>query len=251
LWTRLERLEDIVPFTRGCNAPAGLWLFGSDRLGRGLAFDARSGKPRIIAVVLGTFEEECFLGSTLLQALRTLGSLGREAHREATREDRPDVPFVPTDEAVVRRMLSLARVTRNDLLYDLGCGDGRIPIAAARLCGARAVGFDIDPHRVREARENVARAGVERLVSIRRMNLFEVDLSPADVVTTYLLPSLKDRLVEQFRALRPGARIVSHAFAMHDHPPKQVVSHEFTTPSVSHLYLWEAPLVSPIVASKG
>lgn len=133
---------------------------------------------------------------------------------------RPDVIYVPTPDAVVHRMLTMAGVSADDVVYDLGCGDGRIVIAAARDFGARAVGVDIDPQRVREARANVARAGLSDRVEIRHGDMFQVDTSPATVVALYLLESLNVKLRPKLkRELRDGARIVSQTFRMGDWAP--------------------------------
>lgn len=130
-------------------------------------------------------------------------------------ERAPDVPYVPTPPAIVDGMLKAAKVTRNDVVYDLGCGDGRIVIAAAKQFGARGVGVDIDPRRIDEARENARAAGVTDLVTFRVQDLFSTDLREATVVALYLLPSLNTRLIPKLRAdLRPGSRIVSNSFDM-------------------------------------
>jgi SAM-dependent methyltransferase len=131
----------------------------------------------------------------------------------------PDVIFVPTPEAVVDRMLDLARVGKNDVVYDLGCGDGRIVVAAAKRGARKVVGVDIDPERVAEARAAVHAAGVGDRATIVEGDLFEQDLSDASVVTLYLLPELNLRLRPTLRALRPGTRIVSHDFDMGDWKP--------------------------------
>jgi SAM-dependent methyltransferase len=131
----------------------------------------------------------------------------------------PDVIFVPTPERVVATMLDLARVGKGDVVYDLGCGDGRIVVAAARRGARKAVGVDIDPERIAEARANVRAAGVGDRVEIREGDLFELDLSDATVVTLYLLPDLNLKLRPKLLALRPGTRIVSHAFDMGDWKP--------------------------------
>jgi SAM-dependent methyltransferase len=124
-------------------------------------------------------------------------------------------PFIATPPDVVERMLSLAEVTRRDVVYDLGCGDGRIPIAAARTYGARGVGLDLDPALIARARANAAAAGVDSLVDFRVENVLTADVSPATVVTLYLLSSSNERLRPMLtRQLKPGARIVSHAFSM-------------------------------------
>jgi len=131
----------------------------------------------------------------------------------------PDVIYVPTPQKVVDRMLELGEVKAGDVLYDLGCGDGRIMVTAAKRYGIRAVGFDIDPDRIRESLENVRTNGVEHLVSVRQEDIFNVDLREANVVTLYLLPSLNVRLMPQLAELRPGSRIVSHDFDMEGAKP--------------------------------
>src|SRR5436190_17670923 len=135
---------------------------------------------------------------------------------------RPDVIYVPTPEAVVEAMLQVANVTKSDVVYDLGCGDGRIPVTAARKYGARGVCFDIDPERIKEANANVAKNGVGDLVRVVQGDLFEQDLSGATVITLYLLPSLNVKLMPKLmKELRPGTRIVSHAFDMGDWKPEK------------------------------
>jgi SAM-dependent methyltransferase len=135
-----------------------------------------------------------------------------------------DVPYVPTPQPVVDRMLELAEVGKNDLLYDLGSGDGRIVITAAKEHGARGVGIDLNPQRVQEARANAKEAGVEEQVEFRVGDLFKTDLSEADVVTLYLLTSVNYKLRPQlWRQLKVGTRVVSHAFDMGDEwPPERV-----------------------------
>jgi SAM-dependent methyltransferase len=125
-----------------------------------------------------------------------------------------DVIYVPTPQPIVDKMLELARVKRDDLVYDLGCGDGRIVVTAAKRYGARAVGFDIDPIRVAEAKKNVEKNKVGHLVTIEQKDIFTLDLTPASVVTLYLLPKLNDRLVPQLEALAPGSRVVSHNYGI-------------------------------------
>ena len=135
-----------------------------------------------------------------------------------------DVPYVPTPPEVVARMLALAGPTRGDVLYDLGSGDGRIVIEAARRFGTRGVGVDLNPVRVEEARANARRAGVQDRVRFRRQDLFKTDLRPASIVTLYLLPRLNLELRPKlFEQLRPGTRVVSHAFTMGDWEPDRAV----------------------------
>lgn len=137
----------------------------------------------------------------------------------------PVVPYVSTPPDVVRRMLALGRVGRGDTVYDLGCGDGRIVIEAARRHGARGVGIDLNPERIREARENARRAGVQQRVRFEQADLFATDFSPATVVMLYLLFEVNLKLMPQlWRQLRPGSRVVSHDFHMGGQwPPEQIV----------------------------
>jgi SAM-dependent methyltransferase len=125
-----------------------------------------------------------------------------------------DITYVPTPQKVVDKMLEVAKVKKDDVVYDLGCGDGRIVVSAAKKLGARGIGFDIDPRRVAEANENVKGADVGSLVQIKQENVFNVDLTAASVVTLYLLPELNVRLMPQLEKMKPGSRIVSHDFDM-------------------------------------
>jgi hypothetical protein len=154
----------------------------------------------------------------------------------------PDVIFVPTPVEVVDQMLRVARVGKDDLVYDLGCGDGRIPVTAAKRFGARGVCIDIDPARIRDSRQNVDSSGVAELVEIRQADLFEVDLSDATVVTLYLLPELNIKLRPKlFEELRPGTRIVSHDFDMGDWQPDSVMKVPNSTRGESTVYYWVLP----------
>ncbi|WP_242335049.1 cyclopropane-fatty-acyl-phospholipid synthase family protein [Anaeromyxobacter sp. SG66] len=158
----------------------------------------------------------------------------------------PDVIFVPTPERVVATMLDLARVGKGDVVYDLGCGDGRIVVAAAQRGARKAVGVDIDPERIAEARANVRAAGVADRVEIREGDLFELDLSDATVVTLYLLPDLNLKLRPKLLALRPGTRIVSHAFDMGDWKPAAVRQVDGKT-----VYFWTVPARTKAQARTG
>ncbi|MGE0875719.1 MAG: cyclopropane-fatty-acyl-phospholipid synthase family protein [Burkholderiales bacterium] len=152
-------------------------------------------------------------------------------------ERTPDVIFVPTPQEVVEDMLRLANVKKGDILYDLGSGDGRIAITAARLYGVKAVGIDIDPARIREANENAKKAGVQKLVQFRQADLFESDFREATVVTLYLLPDLNVKLRPKLWAeLKPGARVVSHQFEMGDWKPEKKLESGTRT-----IYFWTIP----------
>ena len=160
----------------------------------------------------------------------------------------PDIEYVPTPQNVVEKLLDAAKVGKNDVLYDLGCGDGRIVVTAAKRFGIKAIGFDIDPKRVAESRANVKAAKVEHLVTIEQKNIFEVDLSPATVVTLYLLPELNVRLIPQLEKLKPGSRIVSHDFDMEGVDPEKTwtvmaIDHRPPAKDREHyVYLWKTPL---------
>ena len=137
-------------------------------------------------------------------------------------ERTPDVPYVPTPQEVVDEMLRMANVTKNDFVIDLGSGDGRIVITAAQKYGARGMGIDINPERIAEARANAKQAGVTNLVEFRQGDLFKAELGKATVVTMYLLSSVNMKLRPKlFRELKPGTRIVSHAFDMGEWKPEK------------------------------
>lgn len=159
---------------------------------------------------------------------------------------RLDVPYVPTTEAAVREMLKLAKVQKTDVVYDLGCGDGRIVITAAKEYGTRGVGFDIDPQRVKEARENAKKAGVEHLVRFEEKDLFDADFREATVVTLFLLPQINLKLKPKLlKDLKPGTRVVSNTFDMGDWKAERQASlaesdDEYTGLS-QNFFLWVIP----------
>jgi SAM-dependent methyltransferase len=162
-------------------------------------------------------------------------------------ERTPDIEYVPTPENVVDKMLEVANIQKTDVLYDLGCGDGRIVVAAAKRHGIKAFGYDIDPDRVKESRENVKKNGVENLVTIEQKDIFKLDLTPASVVTLYLLPELNVKLIPQLEKLKPGSRIVSHDFDMKGVDPDKewtVIAKDHRTPKNRdhYVYLWTTPL---------
>jgi predicted nuclease of predicted toxin-antitoxin system len=166
----------------------------------------------------------------------------RKGRSKPSRE--PDVVFVPTPQKVVDKMLEMAQVKKDDLVYDLGCGDGRIVVTAAKKFGCRAVGYDISPKRVKESLENVKKNNVGNLVRIEQQDIFTLDLSKANVVTLYLLPSLNVKLIPQLEKLKPGSRIVSHDFDMKGvKPDKTVIIPDEDDDYGDHtIYLWTTPL---------
>jgi hypothetical protein len=176
------------------------------------------------------------LGAALLVSITyASGSLPIQA-QEAPSENKKIVPFVPTPQEVVDKMIELGGVKKGDTHYDLGSGDGRIVISAAKK-GARAVGFEIDPDLVKESRENIKKAGVENLAEIRQQDILTVDLSPASVVTMYLLPDVNLKLRPNVLSqMKPGSRVVSHAFDMGDWKPDKTERVNGRT-----IYLWIVP----------
>ena len=166
------------------------------------------------------------LGALLSMAILPPPTAAQES-RSASTTRTPDVIYVPTPQPVVDKMLEMAAVKQGDVVYDLGCGDGRIVVAAAKKYGVKAVGFDIDPQRVKEANENVKSNKVEHLVTIKQEDIFTLDLGEASVVTLYLLPDLNVRLMPQLSKLKPGSRIVSHDFDMRGAKP--VLTHQMNT----------------------
>jgi SAM-dependent methyltransferase len=169
------------------------------------------------------------LGVVLLLAALAAAQQGSPAHL--------DVPFVPSPNEVVEGMLKLANVKSTDTVYDLGCGDGRIVIAAAKNYKAHGVGVDIDPARIQEARENAKQAGVANLVRFEQNDLFKADIRNATVVTLYLLPNVNERLKPRLLSeLKPGTRVVSHSFDMGEWKPDR----EETIDGRS-IYLWTVP----------
>ena len=152
-----------------------------------------------------------------------------------------DVIFVATDLTIVNAMLTLAGVTRDDVVYDLGCGDGRIVIAAAKEFGARGVGVDLDPQRIREAQANAVRAGVTDRVTFRVEDVFDTDIQSATVVTLFLSPELNARLRPKLTGqLKPGSRIVSHRYGIGDWVPERTETLSVRE-TRNHIFLWRVP----------
>ena len=162
---------------------------------------------------------------------------------EGTKYNAVDVIYVATPHDVVDKMLEMAQVKKDDLVYDLGCGDGRIVVTAAKRYGCRAVGFDLDPRRVEESLQNVQKNNVGHLVTIEQKDIFTIDLSEADVITLFLLSRLNVKLIPQLEKLKPGSRIVSHNFAMEGIKPDKVVKMFSSEDQFEHtIYLWTTPL---------
>ena len=178
--------------------------------------------------------------SDTAQTTQTAPPAGQTEQRE------PDVPYVPTPQEVVDEMLKLAKVQKGDVLYDLGSGDGRIPITAVEKYGVqKAVGIDINPERIKEANANAKKAGVTDRVQFLNQDLFKSNFSEASVVTLYLLPDINVKLRPQlFKQLKPGTRIVSHDFDMGEWKPERTV--QVQGPNRTHtLYYWVVPEKPP------
>lgn len=148
-----------------------------------------------------------------------------------------DVPYVPTPQSVVDGMLELAEVAKGDVVYDLGCGDGRIVITAAKKYGATGIGVDLNPERIKEANENAKKSGVEEKVAFHEGDLFNFDFSKASVLTLYLLPDVNLKLMPKILSeMKPGSRVVSHAFDMGDWKPNKQISVDGKS-----VFLWVVP----------
>jgi len=180
------------------------------------------------------------------------GWYDRESSQEDKKKDvksadnpEPDVPYWPTPMKVVDKMLEFADVKKGDVVYDLGCGDGRILVTAAKRFGVKGFGFDIDPKQVQDSLDNVKKNKLEDLVTIKKADIFTLDLRDASVVTLYLMPELNVRLMPQLEKLKPGSRIVSHDWDMKGAKPNKMVTlrakNEMGLERVHKVYLWIVP----------
>jgi len=175
--------------------------------------------PRSLWILIFVFLIPVLMGQLIdytthysLKKLAIIPYRNNESLEKLTKE--LDVPYFGTPTPVIDKMLEMAKITPQDLVYDLGCGDGRILIAAAKKYGARGIGVEIDPEKVKEARDNVVKAGVEKLVTIRQGDILHIDFSDATVLALYLSPPLLKHLTPQFKRLKDGARIVSHDYSI-------------------------------------
>lgn len=180
-------------------------------------------------------------GQLSLPEAATVNIEGKEYHTV-------DVVFVATPPDVVDRMLKVARVTKDDVVCDLGCGDGRIPVAAAKLYQCRAFGYDLDPERIREAIQSARENGVDELATFQLKDIYTVDLSDTSVVALFLLPTMNAKLIPQFRQLKPGSRIVAHEFPIPGVEPDKIITMTSKEDNKDHtIYLWTTPLKEPAV----
>jgi SAM-dependent methyltransferase len=171
------------------------------------------------------------------------GNLQQAATPEKEPAHTPDVVYVGTPYDIVSRMLKIAAVSKQDLVYDLGCGDGRMVVLAAKKYGCRGIGYDIDPERVSAALENVKRNDVGQLVKIVQADLFTLDFREADVLSLYLLPEINRKLIPQFEKLKPGSRLVFHDYGLEGYAADQTVRITSTEDNAGHtIYLYTIPL---------
>ena len=181
--------------------------------------------------------------SWLISSALTAALTGTAAAQDTTEARTPDVVYVGSPHDVVAKMLEVAQVKKGDVLYDPGCGDGRICVMAAKKYGCKAIGFDLNPVRIRESLENIKRNGVEKLVRIERKDIFTVDFSEATVVSIYLLPWMNKKLVPQLQKMKPGTRIVAHDYSIEGYPPDKTITMTSKQDAVEHyIYLWTLPL---------
>lgn len=186
-------------------------------------------------------------GSALIVCIFITSTLSAQDGLEGVRNSNqarriPDVMYIPTPHDVAAEMLKLAKVSDKDLVFDLGCGDGRILVMAAKKHGCRAVGIDVDPLRVQDARLNVKKHRVEHLVTIKQGDLFNVDLRAATVVMLYLSTKYNTKLIPQLSQMKPGSRVVSHQFGMTRVKPDRIVSMKSHDGHEHTLLLWKVPL---------
>jgi len=187
--------------------------------------------------------------AALLLALGTSFITAEEKEKDKKKR-KPDIHWVPTPQKTVEKMLEVAKVTKDDVVYDLGCGDGRIVCTAAEKHKCKAIGYDIDPKRIKdsEARKAKLDKDIQKLVSFKEADIFELDLSGATVVTLYLLPELNVKLIPQLKKLKDGCRIVSHDFDMEGvtpekgYPIKVEAKTDDGNAYTSEVYLWTTPL---------
>jgi ribosomal protein L11 methylase PrmA len=189
------------------------------------------------------------LSTTVLLAGFVLGPAAsgqltaQEANKQVEPDRTPDCVYVGTPYDVIDKMLQTASIQKSDLVYDLGCGDGRIVVSAAKRYGCRGVGYDISPQRIEESLENVRKNQVGHLVKIEKQDIFTLDLSPVNVIMLYLLPSMNKKLIPQLEKLRPGSRIVSHDYRIEGIAADKSVTMSSLEDGAKHyVYLYTAPL---------
>jgi len=188
----------------------------------------------------------CFLAVHLgVYLLLTSGAVAADDVADDKPKRTPDSVYVPTPDDVVAKMLKVAGVTKDDIVYDPGCGDGRIVVTAAKKYGCRGVGIELSPKLVKSARANAVRNNVKDLVKILEEDIYVVDMSEATVVTLYLLPGMNVKLIPQLQKLDPGARIVAHDYRFNGRVarPDKTITMTSKEDAVKHrIYLWTAPL---------
>lgn len=186
----------------------------------------------------------CLVFALVISGTLASRLLAADKQDPSARKAGPDVVFVPTPDDIVAKMLQVAGVNKDDVLYDPGCGDGRIVVTAAKKYGCRGVGIDISPVRVKEAKANARRNNVEKQVEIVEKNIYDVDMSEATVVALYLLPSMNVKLIPQLQKLKPGSRIVAHDYAFEGRvKPDKTITVTSKEDAVQHyIFFWKTPL---------
>jgi len=188
------------------------------------------------------------LGGSLALVMAILVLPALVAADDKSDKDKNRVVYWPTPQEVVDEMLKMAKVSKDDVLYDLGCGDCRIPVTAAKKFGCKAFGYDIDPERIKDSEENIKKNKVGDLVTVKKQDIFadDFDISKASVVTLYLLPNLNVELIPKLEKLKDGSRIVSHDFDMRGVKPKEVktmtAKNHMGVEGEHKIYLWVTPL---------
>jgi SAM-dependent methyltransferase len=183
----------------------------------------------------------------LVLALGGLYYYSNAAPEGADPIERPaaNAPFITTPDPVIEAMIEIAEVTEADVVYDLGCGDGRILITAAKKTGCRGIGYDIDPALVEQSRKNAQDVGVDHLVSFEVQDVFTVDMSGASAILMYLLPQMQEELIPQFQKMKPGSRVVSHDSGLGDvykRPPDKQREVVLGESDIHNIYMWNVPI---------
>lgn len=171
-------------------------------------------------------------------------SRGEDARPQGSQDKRTaDCVYVPTPNDVVEKMIEMGKVTKDDLVYDLGCGDGRMVVLAAKKTGCKGVGYEVDPERIAEAKRNVQRKKVEQLVSIERQDIFKLDISKASVLLLYLLPNMEVKLIPQMEKMKAGSRVVCHDYPIDGVTEEKSLTMTSNEDGVKHtIYLYRLPL---------
>ena len=204
---------------------------------------------RLVGILLIGFV--CLLVGFVLRAALYQGAFWSEPAEDLIQRTKPNAPFIKTPNNIVDKMVQLANINKDDLVYDLGCGDGRYVITAAMQTACHGVGYEIEPEIVVVARQNVMAHGVEDLVRIEEQDVFKVDLRDADVILVYLLKWMLEDLIPQFDAMKAGSRIVSHDFWIEGVEPDEVLELEDDQQEMRSIFLYTLPLTKNPAMERG